>query len=501
MTDATETLRFALRQGPLRGILHDPIVIDESVPTTALIPPAAARGESGRPLPLGTTAALAATTYPAGRLPAGPACWQRLGAVLLAAFGLQRREPSNPANDHRVTASVRSKFPVHVFVVPPAGPAAYLDVYRHALVDVGGVPVPPPLRPDPGEVTVVLAARHTDLPAPYGALRCALTDLETGINLRSLLVAAELAGLGAVVASDGPTVTAAADLAAATGPGSWAAPVTVVLRGAGALPEPVDLPATTVPDDRLPAASADRTLADLVPIVRHRVARAAATGPAVSAGAGAPGIPDLPAGTGPSWEQVLWRRSAGRVRAPLTGFSARPARADRAFLDDLLGWAAVPAPTDRLRAVGERVGLGVVLHHVADLPTGWYTIDGTTARPGTLDDRLPARIEQSFGYPLSTANDCGVRHALAICVLTVDLRALVTDLGDDAWGLLQVWCGWVAHGFSMAAAAHGLFARPARSFDEHHLGALLDLPAGQAPVLMTVCGRSAYAEPLLDLRA
>ncbi|MCI4061343.1 hypothetical protein MRQ36_01640 [Micromonospora sp. R77] len=180
---------------------------------------------------------------------------------------------------------------------------------------------------------------------------------------------------------------------------------------------------------------------------------------------------------------------------------ARPARGDRAFLDDLLAWAAVPAPTGRLRAVGERVGLGVVLHRVADLPTGWYEVDGGTVRPRTLDDRLPARIEQSFGYPLSTANDCGVRHALAICVFTVDLRALVTELGDDAWGLLQVWCGWVAHGLSMAAAAHGLFARPARSFDEHHLGALLGTPAGQAPVLMTVCGRSAYAEPLLDLRA
>ncbi|MCI4061344.1 hypothetical protein MRQ36_01645 [Micromonospora sp. R77] len=217
MADATDTLRFALRQGPLRGILHDPIVIDESVPTTALLPPAAARGVRGRPLPPGTTAALAAAAYPAGRLPAGPVSWERLGTVLLAAFGLQRREPSNPANDHRVTASVRSKFPVHVFVVPPAGPAGYLDVYRHALVDVPDVSVPPPLRPGPGEVTVVLAARHTDLPAPYGALRCALTDLETGINLRSLLVAAELAGLGAVAATDGPTVTSAADLVGATG--------------------------------------------------------------------------------------------------------------------------------------------------------------------------------------------------------------------------------------------------------------------------------------------
>src|SRR4051812_329374 len=126
MADRIETLRFALRQGPLRGILHDPIAVDERVPTTALLPPLAARGGTGRALPLGTAAELSRLDYPAGRHPVDRPPWDRLGAVLLAAFGLQRREPANPANDHRVVASVRSKFPVHVFVVPPRGPAGYL---------------------------------------------------------------------------------------------------------------------------------------------------------------------------------------------------------------------------------------------------------------------------------------------------------------------------------------------------------------------------------------
>ena len=107
MTGTADVLRFALRQGPLRGLLHDPINVDERVPTTACLPPQSARGNRGRPLPLGAHELLAATPYPAGRVGAdGAAEWQRVGAVLAAAFGPLRREPSNPANDHRVTASV-----------------------------------------------------------------------------------------------------------------------------------------------------------------------------------------------------------------------------------------------------------------------------------------------------------------------------------------------------------------------------------------------------------
>ncbi|MFD0574063.1 hypothetical protein ACFQ0T_38700 [Kitasatospora gansuensis] len=148
MTDPADVLRFALRQGPLRGLLHDPITVDERVPTTACLPPRSARGDRGRPLPVHAHDLLAATPYPAGRVgPAGATGWQRVGAVLAAAFGPLRREPSNPANDHRVTASVRSKFPVHVFTVSAEGPAGYLDPYRHAVVDLD--PAGAPLRAPP----------------------------------------------------------------------------------------------------------------------------------------------------------------------------------------------------------------------------------------------------------------------------------------------------------------------------------------------------------------
>ncbi|MEV7771789.1 hypothetical protein [Kitasatospora sp. NPDC086791] len=515
MTTSTDVLRFALRQGPLRGLLHTPVEVDERVPTTALLPPAAARTDRGRPLPSTAHTLSAGAEYPAGRLsPDGP---DLLGRVLATAFGVLRREPSNPANDHRVTASVRSKFPVHVLVVPPgADHPGYLDPYRHALVDLAlDAPVlagpVAALRPAAGDAVVLLAARHTDLPTAYGALRCALGDLETGIQLRSLLVTAELFGVRASVATTGPAVSAAAELNAATGPGSWGAPVVVVLHGVGAPAGSADLDpagggADAAGDERLRVESLHPSLAECAVAIRPRLERprperphGLGPGPAETTG---PAIPALPAppGGGPGWERVWWNRSAGRVPAPLSGFSARPVTRGEDCLRDLLAWSAVPAPDGPLREVAERVRLTLVPQGLAGLPVGRYGVSDGRLTARALDPTLPRRIEQGFGYPLSATNDCGVRHALAVLVLSADLGSIVRDLGPAAWGLLQVWCGWAAHGVSLAAAAHDLFARPARSYDEHHLSALLDLPRQESPVLLLVCGKSRYTEPALDLR-
>ncbi|RSS34979.1 hypothetical protein EF912_36500, partial [Streptomyces sp. WAC07061] len=106
----------------------------------------------------------------------------------VAAFGIQRREPSNPYNDHRGYASVRSKFPVHAFVTG-GGRRRLVDPGRHALLDMagGGAAGEP--------AAVVLAGRFTHLPDYYRPLRGPLTELELGINLRALAVAMELFGV------------------------------------------------------------------------------------------------------------------------------------------------------------------------------------------------------------------------------------------------------------------------------------------------------------------
>ncbi|AXI76541.1 hypothetical protein [Peterkaempfera bronchialis] len=496
-----EILRFALRQGPLRGLLQDPVRIDERVRTTATLPPQGARGPLGRPLPLGTRDLLAEAGYPGGRVPAANAGPGLLGHVLTAAFGLQRREPSNPANDHRVIASVRSKFPVHVQVVGPDGAPGYLDPYRHALVDLDADPAPvAALRPPGGGVRVVLGARYTDLPTPYGILRRALADLEIGINVRSLVVAAQLFGVPATVQYGGPQVGAAGELLASSGPGSWSAPVVVTLHGLDPLPPsrplggPVQDRYDRGFDALLDTGSAHPSLTGsaLVAEVRYTV-DAAPCSPAEA-------IPPLPDRAGTDWSRVVWNRTAGRVPSPLTGFAVRPAATDRGRLAELLAWARVPAPEGRLRDIGSAVRLHVVVQHTAGLASGHYAVDEGALRLEQADAGLAGRLEAGFGYPLTPENDCGVRHALSLWYFTVDLERLIADFGPEAWSLLQVWCGWVTHGLTVAAAAQGLFARPARSFDEHLVSSLLRLPREQTPVFMTVCGRARYAEPMLDLR-
>lgn len=500
--DPGETLRFALRQGPLRGLLRDPLAVDERARTTATLPPRAARGPIGRPLPTGTWDLLAASDYPNGQAASPPNRRTLLGHVLTAAFGLQRREPSNPANDHRAIASVRSKFPVHVLVIGPDGAAGYLDVYRSAVVDIDVEPaVVEALRPAPGGVRIALAARHTDLPTFYGTLRCALADLEVGINVRSLSVAAQLFGIPAEVQVGGPLPGAAHDLLAACGPGSWSAPVTVTLRDLEPLPcsEPLhgyiaDRYGAEL-DALLEAESAHESLRESASAIAPRYA--AHGSPQTPAEA----IPALPARAGSDWSRVLWNRSAGRVPDPLTGFSARPATTDQRGVEELLAWVRTRAPEGLPRELSAAVTVHAVVQNTAGLKSGHYVAAGDSLQLVLADATLPTKLEAAFGYPLTAANDCAVRHALSLWYFTVDLERLIRERGPAAWSLLHVWCGWAAHGLCIGAAAQGLFARPARSLDEHYVTALLRLPRKQCPVFMVVCGRARYTEPVLDLRS
>ncbi|WP_051951738.1 hypothetical protein [Actinacidiphila yeochonensis] len=496
-----EVLRFALAQGPLRGLLLDPIAVDERVATTALLPPAAARGRELRPLPAGTFRLLEELPFGGGPVTRQPP--DRLGHLLVAALGMQRREPSNPANDHRAVASVRSKFPVHVLVVGADGRAGYLDLYRHALVAVDA-PVPAELRPPEAAVRVVLAARPTDLPTPYGILRRALGDLELGINLRAVVTAAELFGCPATVQSTGPETAAAERLMADTGPGCWSVPVVVTLHGTGPFgpfhATADDRPVTAEQNALLPGSAAHPTLTGSAPVAGQR--RTAPDAAAVPAAA-------LPKSAGgqdgrdgqPSWAEVLWNRGAGRVPSPLTGFSVRPGGSTAAEVDSLAAWAGVPVPPGPLTAVREAVSVHVVLQRTAGLPDGHYRAapDGGLALVRRAEG-LAAELEEGFGYPLAPGNDRGVRHASSLWFCTVDLEKLIDRQGPAAWSLLHLACGWLAHGLSLGAAAQGRFARPARSFDEHLVGRLLELPDGEYPVLLTICGRTRYAEPYLDLR-
>ena len=542
MTTTSDVRLFAYRQGPLRtGLAELTLGSDAGGPTTSTLPPARARGARGRPLPTGTHRLLADAPYPqplpAGALAAlGPG--DLAGHLLVCALGLQRREPSHDYNDHRAMASVRSTFPVHAFVLAPDGSRAYLDVYRHALVDLvdgsddaddaddsdsGGAEGDlAELLPAPGDLTVVLAARFTDLPVSYGRLRCTLSLLELGINLRALHTAADLLGVPVRLCSDAALTRAAARLLESGGPGAWSPPLVVTLEGAGPLPPSRQLPGRDGSADTEQHARECGLLREQSGQESVREANAV-TAPlaALSCGTGEPvrSVPDLPerepaehraagresaapdAGPArPDWAQTLWNRSAGRTRADLPGFSARPAVLGAAFLRDTLAWLDGPAPGPLLPEVGRRVRTRVVLQRTAGLPTGRYAVTRGHVDCEQQDPDLMRRFADAFGYPLTPSIDCGLRHANAVWVFAADLDGILGEFGPAGWSLLQLWCGWATHGLTTAAAAHGLFARPARSFGEFWLQRTLELPRSTFPVLILICGRSRFSEPVLDLR-
>ncbi|MFG2824776.1 hypothetical protein ACGFX4_35760 [Kitasatospora sp. NPDC048365] len=475
-----EALAFSYRQGPGKRLLGEQRAINDAAPTTAFQPPPDARGGTGTPLPGDLHELLAATPFPAPlHHPADP-----LGAALATAFGLQRREPDHQFPDHRATASGRARHPVHALLGGP-GVRRYLDPYRRALVDLTS---PPPRRTADDRTRLVLAARYSDLPAGYGSLRFAVCEAELGVNLRAWAVTAEAFGVPSrLEAGSAP----AEQLLTDAGPGHWSAPLSVALtahRPAPAHPLPGTPPA---PADCARFTADDPDAEDCRALSRCRTSSPA--GPLT-------GTPAHATAPGPSWADVLWRRSAGRVPGRRYGFALRPAPVAEPALRDLLAWAAVPPPDTLLAAIAERIRRTVVLQGVAGLPDGAYRLAGgrlTAHRPGP---DLPARLEPGFGRPDGPDTGIALRHASVLYVHSAEPAALVEEFGPAAPALTAQWCGWAAHGLCLAAAAHGLVARPARSYDEHHLQPLLGLDRKEVPVFMTVCGTPRYTGPLWDLR-
>ncbi|WP_162824112.1 hypothetical protein [Peterkaempfera bronchialis] len=524
---ADDVRRFAYRQGPGKRLLGEQHQVDDAHPTTALLPPPQARGTTGLPLPMDVYETLAATPFPHRcRDTAGAAEGDRVGAILLTALGLQRREPDHQYDDHRAVASGRAKYPVHAFLAHHDS-LRYLDLYRHALVDIR--PAAPDAGDagnvgddrddrDPGDDTarIVLAARYSDLPAAYGRLRFAVCEAELGINLRALCVAADLFGEPIEAEPVTAPVTApphpAFRLLTAAGPGHWSAPL--VAR----LPQP----RPPRPSRPLPGPPGRPEPADSGGAARHRLLESAAQDPTVAessavsalrATAAPPGSPQppspahglplhpTPSSVSPvSWADVLWRRTAGRVSGRRYGFALRPAPVGRATLDNLLAWAAVPPPDPLVAEVGRHVRTTLVLSGVGDLPDGVHRLHAGRPHPHRADPGVLARLEPGFARPSSPTTDIALRHASVLWVHSTDTDALFDALGPGALALLNLWCGWTIHGLCLAAAATGLIARPARSYDEHHVQPLLGLERKEVPVFMTVCGTPRFTAPMLDLR-
>ncbi|MFH7597062.1 hypothetical protein WDV06_18455 [Streptomyces racemochromogenes] len=471
-TLSRRVLRYAHAQGTGRSQFPTPAQVAEA---SGPLPDGAA-GAAGTALPYGTTELLERAAFPAGRVAGADRLPER---ALLAAFGLQRAELTNPYFEHRALPSVRSLFPVHAFLTGD-GPARVLDVHRHALTELPGAAGDTARR-------ILLAGRYTRLPAFYGPLRGTLTELELGISLRALAVGLELFGVEGrlTLPTSGEALT---ELGLSDGEWSW--PLTVDLADAGHRPAHPGA-------ERLrgAAAATDASLAEILAVNRTQAAL-----PRQDPAPLTPAIPREAPARALSWAEALWERGSGRMPRGLTGMAGRLRRVPEGSLAGAAAWAAVPPPGELLRRVAEHVTVTVAVQATDGFEDGVHRLTGGRLLPHRPGPGALADLERDYGYHLAPGNGCDVRHASAVWFCSVRQHALVAELGPGAWTLAQYVAGWITQGLCLNAAAHGLYARPARAFD----GLAVQRPLGLAPdetvLLSVISGTPRFNGLPLDLR-
>lgn len=498
--DRDDVLRYAFRQGPGRDQVA-PLGPPERPLTTSFgSPPAGAATDRLRWLPWGTVDLLEDIGFPQRGAEPAMSVEDRIQHALIIAFGVQRREPSNLFNDHRSCASVRSRFPVHAYLHDDHR-AWWLDVYRHGLAPIGDAGWPE--EPDLGTTGIALAGRFTHLPSLYGRLRGPLVELELGMSLRSLGMALDLLGLAAHLQLPGPDAGRLMAHLALDPPAEWTAPLNVVFSRSGTCP--TDMATTACPAAGPGRSGSDDPTLDEVVAVNRCALDVVAAHPADSSRGALSSIPDTVAPSAVSWAEVLWRRSSGRMPRGLAGFSGRRTKVASTVVTDAVAWLDVAPPTPLLHAVARHITVAACIQDADGFATGWYELDRPGNGPARLepvraDSTLAARLEACYGHGLRTEVGCAVRHANMVWLLSADVPALVEAVGPGGWTLAQYVAGWMAHGLSVAAAAHGLFARPNRAFDETLLHPVVGIRPGELVLLSVVCGASRFREPMLDLR-
>ncbi|MCK1798573.1 hypothetical protein MTQ01_21600 [Streptomyces sp. XM4193] len=453
-------------------------------PDTEVAPalPESARGGASVPLPPGTSELLENAAHPAGRPVGAPDAATALGHALVTGFGIQRKEPENPFNDHRGYPSVRAKFPVQVFV-RDGERARVLDPYRHALTALAGDGAPAAGR------EVLLAGRYTRLPDSYRWFRGTLVNLELGINLRQLCLGMELFGLSGRLRLPGPDARRDLDALGLSPHEEWTLPLAVELTDEDPAPAAA---AQGAPDPLPPERVADPVLAETVALNRAQdFGRSEPLGPAVPEH-----LPQAPI----SWAEVLWRRSAGRMPRGLYGMSGRRRTVGPQVLEAAARWLTVPPPGDTLAAVWDEVRITGVLQDVEGHVDGVYRLhDG---RPSLLEARpgAPEELEGHYAYRVDPYNGGDIRHATAVWFLSAHPRTLVERFGPGAFTAAQYAAGWAAQGVGLAAAASGLYARPARAFQEVPAQRLLGLDTDEMVLCAVITGTPRFSGPMYDLR-
>ncbi|MER5546325.1 hypothetical protein ABT072_28660 [Streptomyces sp. NPDC002589] len=204
----------------------------------------------------------------------------------------------------------------------------------------------------------------------------------------------------------------------------------------------------------------------------------------------------------PSWAHTVWARNSGRVAKGFAGFTAmRTTVPHDVFRHALAALALSGHGLGTLAAARSALHLYCWVRGVQAMADGLYRIDEAheahrvgdcaPARGGLLIDAAPA---PSLAFDLDR---CSI---VWMFVADLDVAAAAdSDTGRVADDVLAA-AGWLAQHLSLAAAAHGLFARPLRSFHSDRASEALNLPPNHQAIYQLACGVGRFNEPGLDIR-
>ncbi|GAA3271692.1 hypothetical protein [Streptomyces lavendulae] len=348
-----------------------------------------------------------------------------------------RFEADNPYSERRAYPSPHSKFAVRL-VAQESGAARFL------LPEAGGSLEVPASVGRPGDCVETFSLLSA-LPSFYGPLRQVLAGLETGHVLASAALLGRALGRPLAVAGQAEGIPA------------WAA----------TLPDPA-LSGYLMTDDLDTEPTEPRT--------------------------------PVPA---PTWNEAVWNRNSGRVPRGVSGFTGAhwpaPAALWRDALDTLVDCSRGLGPLLTARsALGQYCWVRGV-ERVAD---GCHRVrfDGSAVRVGGLEPARGALLIDSGAAP-------GLAFEVGACnlvwMVTVDLEQACGTSRTPAPRLaadLLAATGRKAQHLSHAMAAHGLFARPLRSYDGDGAAEALELGPAQVPVYQLARRSNRFTEPALDIR-
>jgi hypothetical protein len=440
-----------LRRGPEPGAARAP-----RPPQAA--PPGFASFTGGERLhePFTATAYHLPRVAPA-RAPGGLSPGETLALILRYAAMPLRWEPLNQLSQHRGAGSAAASFPIDTYVIAPqpGGPALRCSPLDFALLDEGRPP-PGPLADTGDALTLILVGCHDVCARDYGALSASLLALEAGMIAGQIGLLAALLGwrAGAMAVPDWRPCREALGL------DHWSDMPMVRLRLAG---DGASVAVSSLDVSRIRTLKpvARHASAEAFPRLRALIERALHPGCGAAGTAGA----DVATEAFPAWaaDRGLLAAFASRSSGPGGAAAGWPGIWDGAMRDALLADLAIldavaaatrPAVPLFLSLCGRTAAADPLRAYQVDLPASSLS----PGPAGPLEGSVPP---DSF------------------CTFTigVDDKAALDRQGAFGFTAAHVAAGSLAQCICLAAALHGLTARPLRSYSDKHASALLPVAA------------------------